>query len=124
VNKEEVVGMLLALELFLNRDHAAVWKEWETRCQRIAQTLAEFKDVRTEVNVPAVANAVPHLHLSWDYEKRNLNPAQMADKLRQGEPSIEVNPSSRRQLVIGVWMMEPGDDAIVGQRIREILSGT
>jgi L-seryl-tRNA(Ser) seleniumtransferase len=86
--------------------------------------LAEFGDVRTEVNVPAIANAVPHLHISWDYDKRRLSPSQMADKLRDGEPSIEVVPGSRRQLVVGVWMMEPGEDAIVGRRIREILAAT
>jgi len=74
--------------------------------------------------VPAIANAVPHLHVSWDYEKRTLNPSQMADRLRDGEPSIEVAPNSRRELVIGVWMMQPGDDALVGQRIREILAAT
>jgi D-glucosaminate-6-phosphate ammonia-lyase len=124
VNKEEIVGMLLALELFLQRDHDAVWKEWENRCSRIAQSLAEFKDVRTEVNVPAIANAVPHLQVSWDYDKRKLTPGQMADKLRDGEPSIEVVPGSRRQLVVGVWMMEPGDDVVVGRRICEILAGT
>ena len=124
VNKEEIVGMLLALELFLDRDHDAVWKEWEARCNCITQALAEFKDVRTEVNVPAVANAVPHLHVSWDYDKRKLTPGQMADKLRDGEPSIEVVPGSRRQLVVGVWMMQPGDDSIVGQRIRQILART
>jgi len=124
VNKEEIVGMLLALELFLKRDHEAVWKEWEARCSRITQALAEFKDVRTEVNVPAIANAVPHLQVSWDYEKRKLNPGQMAEKLRDGEPSIEVVPGSRRQLVVGVWMMEPGDDLIVAQRLRQILAGT
>ncbi len=45
VNKEEIVGMLLALELFLKRDPDAVWKEWEARCSRITQALAEFKDV-------------------------------------------------------------------------------
>jgi D-glucosaminate-6-phosphate ammonia-lyase len=124
VNKEEIVGMLLALELFLNRDHDAVWKEWEARCSRIAQALAEFKDIRTEVNVPTVANAVPHLHVSWDYDKRGLSPTQMADKLRDGEPSIEVSPNSRRQLIIGVWMMQPGDETTVGQRMRQILAGT
>jgi L-seryl-tRNA(Ser) seleniumtransferase len=122
VNKEEIVGMLLALELFLKRDHDAVWKEWEARAGRITQALAEFKDVRTEVEVPAVANAVPHLHIRWDYEKRKLTPAQMADKLRDGEPSIEVVPGSRRELVVGVWMMQPGDDKIVGERIRQILA--
>src|SRR5262245_24470064 len=124
VNKEELVGMLTALELFLARDHAAVWKDWEARASRITQALSEFNDVRTEVQVPAIANAVPHVHIRWDYEKRKLTPSQMADKLRDGEPSIEVVPGSRRDLVIGVWMMQPGDDAIVGQRLHQILAAT
>jgi L-seryl-tRNA(Ser) seleniumtransferase len=124
VNKEELVGMLLALELFLKRDHDAVFTDWRNRCNRISQALSEFGDVRTEVQVPAIANAVPHLHISWDYDQRRLTPSQMSDKLRDGEPSIEVVPGSRRQLVVGVWMMEPGEDAIVGRRIREILAAT
>ncbi len=124
VNKEELVGMLVALELFLNRDHAAVWKEWEARASKIIRALSEFSDVKAEVQVPAIANAVPHLHIRWDFEKRKLSPSQMADKLRDGEPSIEVVPGSRRELVVGVWMMQPGDDAIVAQRIRQILAST
>lgn len=124
VNKEEIVGMLIALELFLKRDHQAVWKEWESRCQRIQDALVEFKDVQSRVEVPTGANAVPHLHISWDYDKRKLNPSQVADRLRDGEPSIEVVPGSRRDLVVGVWMMEPGDEQVVGRRIREILAAT
>src|SRR4051794_703652 len=121
VNKEEIIGMLVALELFLKRDHDAVWKEWEARCESITKALAGFDDVRTEVQVPAIANAVPHLHIRWDSDKRKLTPSQVADKLRDGEPSIEVAPGSRRELVVGVWMMQPGDEAIVGRRLREIL---
>jgi L-seryl-tRNA(Ser) seleniumtransferase len=124
VNKEELVGMLVALEMFLKRDHAAVWKEWEARCARIAKALAEFEDVRTEVNVPPIANNVPHLQVSWDFTKRKLTARQMADQLRSGEPSIEVVPGAGRQLEIGVWMLEPGDDVIVAQRIRQILAKT
>jgi L-seryl-tRNA(Ser) seleniumtransferase len=124
VNKEEVVGMLVALELFLARDHAAVWNEWQGRCRRITDALKEFDDVRTEVNVPAIANAVPHLRITWDYERRKLSAAEMVKRLRDGKPSIEVNPGSGRQLVIGVWMMEPGEDALVAERIRAILAGT
>jgi L-seryl-tRNA(Ser) seleniumtransferase len=122
VNKEEIVGMLVALELFLNRDHDAVWKEWQGRCERIFKDLAGLDDVRTRVEVPSGANAVPHLHVTWNYDQRQLNPAQMADKLRDGEPSIEVVPISRRELVVGVWMLEPGEDAIVARRIRELLT--
>src|SRR5439155_27294888 len=70
VNKEEVVGMLVALELYLKEDHAAVWKDWEARCRRISQAIEAFKDVKAEVYVPQIANAVPHLRVSWDYRAR------------------------------------------------------
>ncbi len=124
VNKEETIGMLVALETFLNLDHAAVWKDWEARCRSIAEALKGIEDAHTEIFVPRIANAVPHLRVKWDFKKRGLTPADMVRKLRDGKPSIEVNPGSRQQLVIGVWMMEPGEDAIVGERIRTILSAT
>jgi D-glucosaminate-6-phosphate ammonia-lyase len=124
VNKEETIGMLVALETFLNQDHAAVWKDWEGRCRCITDTLKGFEDVRTEMFVPRIANAVPHLRVRWDSKKRKLTPTEMVQKLRDGKPSIEVSPGSRQQLVIGVWMMEPGEDAIVGDRIRSILAAT
>jgi hypothetical protein len=47
----------------------------------------------------------------------------MIQKLRDGTPSIEVGPGSRNPIVIGVWMMEPGEDTIVGERLRTILAG-
>ncbi len=124
VNKEEIIGLLVAVESFLKEDHAATWKEWENRCHKISQALAGLQDVRTEIVVPPIANAVPHLHVSWDYKARKLNVAAMVQKLRAGEPSIEVSPGSRQQLTIGVWMMSPGEDAIVGERIRSILAAT
>jgi L-seryl-tRNA(Ser) seleniumtransferase len=113
--------MLVALELFLQRDHQAVWRDWESRCQTISAAVKRFEDVKTEVYVPEIANAVPHLRISWNYDRRGVNPRQMAAKLREGEPSIEVNPGTGSQLVIGVWMMEPGEDQIVGRRIAEVL---
>jgi len=124
VNKEEIIGLLVAVESFLKEDHAATWKEWENRCRKIAQALAGFKDVKTEVFIPQIANAVPHLRVSWDYKARKLNVPAMVQKLRDGDPSIEVGPGSRQQLQIGVWMMSPGEDAIVGERIRSILAAT
>jgi L-seryl-tRNA(Ser) seleniumtransferase len=123
VNKEEIIGMLVALESYLKEDHAAVWKQWEDRCGRITEALKGLQDVRTQVVVPRIANAVPHLHIRWDTQGRGVSAAEMIRKLREGKPSIEVSPSARYPLVIGVWMMEPGDDVIVGQRLRAILSG-
>jgi uncharacterized pyridoxal phosphate-dependent enzyme len=124
VNKEEVIGMLVALETFLNEDHAAVWKDWEGRCNLIIGALKAFPDVVTEVYVPKIANAVPHLRITWDYQKRGLTVADMVKALREGKPSIEVGPGSKQQVQIAVWMLEPGEDAIVAERIGSILAAT
>jgi L-seryl-tRNA(Ser) seleniumtransferase len=90
----------------------------------IIEALIVFDNVNTDMFVPRIANAVPHLRVRWDSSKRKLTPAAMVQKLREGKPSIEVTPGSQRQFVIGVWMMEPGEDAIVGDRIRAILAAT
>jgi L-seryl-tRNA(Ser) seleniumtransferase len=122
VNKEEIIGLLVAIESYLQEDHAAVWNDWQARCRCITDALKSFDDVRTEVFVPEIANAVPHVRIHWDEKKRRLNVRDMVKKLREGTPSIEVSPGSTRQLSVGVWMMEPGEAEIVAERIRSILS--
>lgn len=97
VNKEEIIGMLVALETYLKLDHAAEWKEWEERCRRITDALKDFPDVKTHVNVPQIANAVPHLQIRWDYQGRKVSVSDMVKKLRDGTPSIEVSPALDRR---------------------------
>ena len=122
VNKEEVVGMLVALELFLERDHDATWREWTRRCKRIEQALKGIPGVSTEVFVPEIANAVPHLRIRWEYKSSGLDAEQAAERLRQGEPSIEVRPRSEDGLEIAVWMLDPGDERIVARMVRGVLA--
>jgi L-seryl-tRNA(Ser) seleniumtransferase len=125
VNKEELVGMLVALEVFLDLDHDGAWKDWEARCETISQAVKDVPGLQTEIVVPPIANHVPHLHLRWDYAAAGIQPLEVATAMREGSPSIEVNPSTNdEELVIGVWMMEPGDDAMVAKRLREVLTAT
>ncbi len=122
VNKEEVVGMLVALEEFLERDHDEVWKNWEQSCARIARNVANLPGVSTEMFTPEIANAVPHLRIRWDYSAAQLTPEQAAEELRQGEPAIEVRPRSSEGLEIAVWMLAAGEDRVVGRRVRSVLA--
>ena len=62
---------------------------------------------------------MPHLKVSWD--PAALAPAEAVKRLRDGEPRIEVRASLADGLEIGVWMLEPGEDEIVGRRLREVL---
>lgn len=123
VNKEEMIALLVAVELYLKRDHRADWREWERRVELIAGYAASVPGVVTEVWVPEIANHVPHLKIRWDPAKVRISVPEVVQRLREGEPSIEVVPDSRRELIVGVWMLEPGEDRIVARRIREILRG-
>ncbi|MBM3724181.1 MAG: aminotransferase class V-fold PLP-dependent enzyme [Acidobacteria bacterium] len=122
VNKEELLGMLIAVETYSKKDHKAEMREWEKRCKLISDSIAR-PGLSTEVRVPEIANAVPHLHIRWDSAKINRSVADVVKALREGDPSIEPNPASKEDLVIGVWMMQPGEAQIVAARIREILKG-
>jgi L-seryl-tRNA(Ser) seleniumtransferase len=72
------------------------------------------------VFVPEVANHVPHIRLTWDAAKVGVTIEDAIRLLRDGTPSIRVRPG-RDELVVGVWMMRQGEDAIVARRLREVL---
>ncbi len=122
VNKEEMLAMLVAVESYLKRDHAADLREWNRRCEEIASAAKQVKTVASEVFLPPIANHVPHLALSWDPSTVKLSPLEVKQQLAEGDPAIEACPlTNKDRLVFGVWMMQPGDAAKVGRRVREIL---
>jgi L-seryl-tRNA(Ser) seleniumtransferase len=123
VNKEEVVGMLAALETYLRKDHAQEQREFEKRAETIRSSAAAVPGVKAEIFVPEVANHVPHVRISWDAATGSAKPMTAADlvkALRDGEPSIGTR-AENETIVIGVWMMRPGEDKIVARRLREVL---
>lgn len=123
VNKEEMVGMLVALEMYLKRDHAAEAREWDRRVDIIAREAKKVKSVTTDVRLPAIANHTPHLRILWDQTVVKITPPEVMKLLREGRPSIEACPMTNKEaLVFTVWMMQKGDAEVVARRVREILS--
>jgi L-seryl-tRNA(Ser) seleniumtransferase len=121
VNKEEMVGMLAALERYLELDHAAETREYERRAETIRRSAVAVPGVTAEIFVPEVANHVPHVRISWDAARVAMTPEQAIAELRSGEPSIATRSESNA-LVVGVWMMRPGEDRIVARRLRDVLT--
>ncbi len=120
VNKEEMLGLLAAVERFLAEDPDARQREYERRAQQIVDAVAGIPGVQTQVEVPPVANNVPHVHIWWE-NSLPLTVPDVVRKLREGEPSIEVTPTSGERLIVNPWMLEDGETAIVARRIQEIL---
>jgi len=121
VNKEEYLGMMVAIEQYVKMDHAAEWREWEKRVKVVADTVGPVSGVKTETFIPEIANAVPHLRITWDPGAVKITAAEAVKRLREGEPSIELRPGAKDGLEVAVWMLQPGEAQIVAKRIREVL---
>ena len=115
--------MMVAIEQYTKRDHAAEWRELEKRVKVIADSVGPVSGVKAEPFVPEIANAVPHLRITWDAGSVKLTAREAVKRLREGDPAIELRPGAKVGLEVAVWMLQPGEAQIVGRRIREVLKG-
>ena len=119
VNKEEMLGLLVALEMFLEKDHERERREYDRRAELVRSSASAVAGVKAEVFVPEVANHVPHVRVSWDGADEKAAVA-VVKAMKDGEPSIGIR-SEGQTLVIGVWMMRPGEEKVVARRLRQVL---
>jgi L-seryl-tRNA(Ser) seleniumtransferase len=134
VAKEQIVGMVAAIDWFLSQSDAGIEAELRKRIDRITGELKDIPTLKSETFIPPVANHVPHLLIRYDQERVKISIREVAKQLRQGTPSIELNPATGstegsagiprdpNKIVVGVWMLEPGEDSIVAHRLRDVLT--
>jgi len=134
VSKEQIVGMVAAVDWFLSQSDEGMETEFRRRADRVAAQVKSIPTLEAQIVIPKVAaNAVPHLLLRYDTQRVKIRPVEVMAELRKGTPSIELNPQTGKKpgaglpsdestIVVGVWMLEPGEDVIVGKRLREVLS--
>ena len=123
VNKEEMLGIMVALESFLQRDHAKEWAEWERRVQVISDSITAIPGVKAEMYLPEIFNRWPHIRVTWDEAASGIKRADVVKKMRAGEPSILVW-TTQDSLDLGVITLKPGEDRIVARRLRQELQGS
>ena len=134
VAKEQIVGMVAAVDWFLSQTDAGMEAEFRKRAERIAAQVKGVPTLESKIVIPnTAANVVPHLLLRYDQQRVKISPLDVAAELRRGNPSIELHPGTGRKpaaglptdestIVVGVWMLEPGEEAIVARRLREMLA--
>jgi uncharacterized pyridoxal phosphate-dependent enzyme len=144
VGKEEIVGVLAAVEAWTRLDLAALNKQWSRRVERIARLVETVPGVTTSITIPEGGNSYPTLTVSWDQEAFGFTVADCDRELRAGDPRVEVLTSSNPSFVpaahegmqagrkpseprpdrlqIISMTMKDGEELIVGRRLRDILN--
>ena len=143
VGKEEVIGCLMALETWLKLDEKKLYEEWNDRIERIRKLVETVPGVKTGTYVPDDGNRYPTLKVSWDQQAWGYTIADCVQELRAGDPCIEVLGADNPSLVTAVregnpvptrkerkapdhielvsMTIQPGEEMIVGERLRSIL---
>src|SRR5213595_2340574 len=141
VGKEEVIGCLTALETWLSLDEKKLYEEWNSRVDRIRKLVDTVPGVSTNVYVPEDGNRYPTLKVSWDQQAWGYSLNDCVADLRAGSPVIEVlgtdnpslvtavhegnpNPKERKEpdhIELVSMTIKPGEEIVVGQRLRGIL---
>src|SRR6202171_5796667 len=93
VGKEEIIGMIKALESYLKEDHDALTREWWRRLDYISGEITRIQGVTTAFSVPDIANHVPHMEIFWDPRHISLTTQDALKQLRAGKPSIVLGRS-------------------------------
>ncbi len=130
VGKEEIMGMLTAVDMWTRRDHDAEWKQWESWLDSIRQRVSAVPGITTEVTQPEdLSNHAPVLHIRWDGAKLGITGKEVEEVLDKGRPRIfvagstGVRPDSMASSVsVMPYMMQPDDHRISGDALYAVLS--
>lgn len=132
VAKEQIVGMVAAVDWLLDQSDEKLEAEFMRSTSVIQQALSSLPFVKTRVFTPPIANHVPHLIIDIDPKQLGITPLQVAQELRNGTPSIELNPATGTDsrgltgtpdsIILSTWMLQDGEEYIVAARLRSVLS--
>jgi L-seryl-tRNA(Ser) seleniumtransferase len=132
VAKEQIVGMVAAVDWLLEQNDESMEAEFLRRTAVIQDALKSIPHVKTRVFTPPIANHVPHLIIDIDPRQIGITPLQVAEELRNGTPSIELNPATGadgrgltgtpNSIVLSTWMLEEGEEHTVATKLRSVLT--
>lgn len=121
VGKEEIVGMVKAIELYLKEDHEALNKEWQRRLEYISSQITKIPTVTTFYPPMEIANHVPHMSIKWDEKRISMTPRDVGKALRSGKPSIVLSTGEHGEaLSMNSFMLQPGEEKIIAVELAKL----
>ena len=128
--KEEIVGMVKAIELYHQKDHAAEMVVWEQRVSHIIGVLSEIEGIKAERALPeGIGYLIPYVSVSWDEKELGETQRKVKQELLEGKPRIavrlvgsQIQAVEHPQIWLHVHTLQEGEEVVVARRLREILS--
>jgi len=130
VGKEEIMGMLAAVEMWTHRDRKGEWATWQSWLDTIRDRVTKVRGVTTRIQMPdSLSNNAPILAIEWDGAKLGITGEEVSKHLLDTEPRIILGDSQGSRphsmassISVMPYMMMPGDDKVAAERLYAVLS--
>ncbi len=126
IGKEEIMGMLAAVETWITRDHDAEWQAWLALLDAIAQRVTQIDGVTTQITErTGLSNRAPILSIYWDPAALHISGEEVAEDFARNKPRIAVGSGSedgKTCITIAPNQMQPGNETVVAERVHQILA--
>ena len=129
VGKEEAMGMLMAVEMWIKRDHDAEWAQWTSWLEHIAGRVAVIDGVTTRIVQPrGLSNHTPSLRILWDRDRAGVSGGTVAQMLFDSDPRVALGgvggdlAPEQTGVSVNPYMLSPGDERVVADRLYAVLS--
>lgn len=124
VGKEEIMGMLAAIEMWPKRDHKAEWKVWEDRLTHVSKRLSAIPGLTSTIRQPSadLSNRTPALNIQWDTAKLAITGQALAKQMLDTEPRVVVANPTANSINVVAYMLMPGDEKIIADKLHRILT--
>lgn len=126
VGREEMIGLLAAVEAWVERDHEGEWETWLGWLNNISKRVLAIDGISTSIEEPTgLGNRTPRLIISWDPDKLHITGEEVAEEVGRNKPRIAIGSRSRdgsTSINITSGQMQPGNDKVVADRLYGVLS--
>ena len=123
VGKEDMVGLLAAVEWYLNQDHDQLMQSYEDQVMDFAEVFEDINGVTVYRSFPSEAGQpMPRTEIRFDAEQLGITRDQILRHLQNGEPSIDIAAAGAHGVLINGQTLMPGEVEIIAHRIKEILN--
>ncbi len=124
VGKEEIVGLVTAMQLYLSLDRDVVHETWNRKVRFLISELQGIPGLRAEARPAADGHDHGFLEVlfSWNPKLIPITGKKLAEMLKAGEPRVIYYPEygDEHSGVLQTRSMKEGEEILAARRLRDV----
>lgn len=122
VGKEEIVGLLAALEWYLGLDHEKLMRTYEDQVKYLVEEFSGLDGVSARRSFPSEAGQpMPRAEIVLEEGKLGITRDEILARLWEGSIAVSLAPAGESGVYVNPQTLIPGEERVLSARIKEVV---